>query len=135
MKYKELGFSTPREAVESAKMDINNDLIVYSDADGFAVGYTDNPYESHSEMIGACELDDNILIGSTFIKVLYCNVYGYDPVTFTSFLMKDKNGKHFIIQLQCDPEGNRDGFARIIDHNHDGDSIAIKQIVERFGDK
>ena len=124
MKYQELGFASPREAVESAKMDIDNDLIVYSDGDGFAVGYTDNPYESNSEMVGACELDDERLIGSTFIKVLYCNVYGYDQLTFTSFLMKDKNGGYFIIQLQADPEGNRDGFAEVFE--------APKKLINKF---
>ena len=127
MKYKKLGFATPREACESASMNKENDLIVFEEGD-FAIGYTDNPYESHTEMMGGCELDDELLEGSTFVKVLYCNVYSqggsdYD-ITHTSFLMKAKNGEHFLIQLQSDPEGNHDGYAQIIG--------ADKNLVERF---
>jgi|GEM_PF-4079110 len=127
MKYKKLGFATPREACESASMNKENDLIVFEEGD-FAIGYTDNPYESHTEMMGGCELDDELLEGSTFVKVLYCNIYsqGGDDynITHTSFLMKDKNGEHFLIQLQSDPEGNHDGFAQIVE--------AEKYLVDKF---
>ena len=126
MKYKKLGFATPREACESASMNKENDLIVYENGD-FAIGYTDNPYESHTHMMGGCELDDELLEGSTLVKVLYCNIYSSVEmlnITHTSFLMKAKNGEHFIIQLQSDPEGNFDGYAEIVE--------ADKNLVERF---